>query len=45
MGAPADGSPGCGLDRPPDPEQTLRSRGARLLLRSAQETSRAATGG
>ena len=29
--APASGSAGCGLDRSPDPGQTLRSRGARLL--------------
>src|SRR6266545_209875 len=30
-GAPSSGSAGCGLDRSTDPEQTLRSRGARLL--------------
>jgi len=44
FGPPASGSAGCGLDRSPDLPQSLRSRGARLLLRLPQETSRAATG-
>jgi len=43
-GAPASGSAGRGLDRSPDPAQTLRSRGARLLPPVTRETPRAATG-
>src|SRR6266542_826204 len=42
--APARGSPGCGLNRAPDPAPALRSRGARLLPHFARETPRAAKG-
>src|SRR5207247_369137 len=44
-GAPASGSAGCGLGRSPAPFSRYASRGARLLPRSARETSRAANWG